>query len=570
MKFANKRIASALGILTAALVAVSGTAAAFSNDDVLRLCDALLGRTAVTSADDINEDGAVNAFDLGILKKRLNEPTGEERDASFAATEANVKLVGRNLTIDDTLWLVQSGSAAEFIVSGTAASVQLAGDANSEVDADHRPRYAVYVDGELLVDSTMSKKAETVTLWEKGSHRTATVKVILLSEAMNGAIGVKSVDVTSASPNPVKPAPKKDLCIEFIGDSITCAYGVEGASSSEPFKTTTENFTKSYAYLAAMQLEADYSVVGYSGHGIVSGYSSGDKNSDSLVPDSYTLVSKNWQYTEEWDFSKIVNDVVVINLGTNDINYVGKDPATRSPEFVEGYVDFLELVREKNPEAYIICTMGTMGGPEIYELVAEAVDEYKADTKDERVMSYASATQNMADGIGSDWHPSPITQQNSAYVLADKICEALGVESSKIGLNMAADSIYTSAHNADSGANVYAYVNEYDKSFWLNVSDGGEVPEDIEAIIPDIPLKKDAKYRLEFDYTSTVDVEIPLVVRGNAEHCSEKLTVTGEKQHFAQEFTASADEDKAQLVFFLGGNDYYNATFSNIRVIKLT
>ena len=569
MKTVKNRITSVLGICTAALLLVSGTAAAYSVSDVLHLQDALLGRSEIAAADDINKDGAVNAFDLGILKKQLLQPSGEEREASFAATEEHVRITGRNLTTEDTLWLVQSGSAAEFIVSGTSASVQLAGDAGIEADADHRPRYAVFVDGELLIDKTMDEKQETITLWEKGSHRTATIKVIMLSEAMYGAIGVKSVDVTSAAPIPVKPTAKKELCIEFIGDSITCAYGVEGASSSESFKTTTENFTKSYAYLTAMQLDADYSAVCYSGHGIVSGYSSGDKNSESLVPDCYTKTTKNWQYTEEWDFSKIVNDVVVINLGTNDINYVGKEPETRSPEFVEGYIAFLEMIREKNPDAYMICTVGTMGGEEIYELIAQAVDTYKSDSKDERVMSYASVTQNMADGIGSDWHPSPVTQQNSAYVLADQICQALGMESSKIGLNAAADSVYTSSHNADSGANVYAYVNEYDKSFWLNVSDGGDVPEDIEAIIPDIPLQKGAEYRLEFDYTSTVDVEIPLVVRGTEEYYSDKIEAVSEKLHYEQNFTVSQDDDKAQLVFFLGGNDYYNATFSNIRVIKV-
>lgn len=570
MKQKKQLAVMAAAVSTASAVLAAGAAAAYqyTDADVLHLHNALHLREDITAADDVNADGIVNGFDLAILKRKLRADTGETTESSYAATEEYVKLVGRNLRADDVTWLVQSGSAAEFTVNATSAQVQLAGDSGTGNSAELRPRYAVYVDGELLVDATMEEKSKTITLFEGTTPRTAQVKVILLSEAMYGGIGVKSVDVTSSAAAPVLPAAKKDLCIEFIGDSITCAYGVEGASSSESFKTTTENFTKSYAYLTAMQLDADYSAVSYSGHGIVSGYSSGDKNSDSLVPDVYDLTSKHWEYSKPWDFSKRANDAVVINLGTNDINYVGAEPETRSQEFIDGYVAFLETIREKNPDAYIICTMGTMGGPEIYELVAQAVEAYKADSGDERVMSFASATQNMADGIGSDWHPSAVTQQNSAYVLADKICQTLGIESDQIGLNMAENSEYTTTHNAESGANVYGYVNEFDKSFWINVSDGGDAPNDIEALIPDIPLKAGAEYRLEFDYTSTVDVTVPFVVRGAEEYFSDSIEAVGDKLHYEATFTV-AKEDTAEVAFLLGGMDYYNLTLSNIRVIKI-
>ncbi len=562
-------------MLTASVYAgiffVTAASAAYKDrtSEVLHLQQALLQQTEVTAADDINADGVVDVFDLGILKKQISHVL---REYSFAATEDYVKLTGRNVRKKDVTWLVQSGSAAEFTVTGLSATLNLAGDSGIQASADHRPRYGIYVDGELLVDKTMDAETETFTLWEAGEEnktRTADVKVILLSEAANGAIGVRSVDVVASNAGAIKPAEQKELCIEFIGDSITCAYGVEGKSSSESFKTTTENFTKSYAYLTAMQLNADYSAVCYSGHGIVSGYSSGDKNDSALLPDCYELSSKFWEHSEKWDFTDSRNDVVVINLGTNDINYVGADPENRSQEFIDGYIAFLKQVREKNPDAYIICTMGTMGGEEIYALIEQAAADYTESSGDERVMSYASATQNQADGIGSDWHPSPITQQNSAYVLADKICQALGMESSKIGLNLAADSVYTSTHNADSGANVYAYVNEYDKSFWLNVSDGGDEPADIEAIIPDIPLQSGCEYRLEFDYISTVDVEIPFAVYGASEHYSDSIAAIGEKQHYEETFTVKDDDENAAIVFQLGGNDYYNVTFSNIRLVKI-
>ena len=104
---------------------------------------------------------------------------------------------------------------------------------------------------------------------------------------MNGAVGVKDISAVSDRSDAVIPEKEKALSIEFIGDSITCAYGVEGSNSYEPFRTTTENFMKSYAYLTAQKLDADYSAVSYSGYGVLSGYTSGDINTDSLIPDCY-------------------------------------------------------------------------------------------------------------------------------------------------------------------------------------------------------------------------------------------------------------------------------------------
>ena len=202
----------------------------------------------------------------------------------------------------------------------------------------------------------------------------------------------------------------------------TCALPIY-----EPFSTSTENFMKSYAYLTAQQLNADYSAVCYSGHGIISGYTTGEKNTDSLVPDCYNLVGKSYDYATEWDFESNPNDVVVINLGTNDSSYLSLDFEARSGDFVDGYVSFLKDLRDKNPNAYIICTVGTMGGEDVYGLIEQAIDIYKSETEDTNVMGYLSATQNIANGLGADWHPSVITQQESAYVLADKICEVLGI-----------------------------------------------------------------------------------------------------------------------------------------------
>lgn len=570
----KKRIiafSATMSILFSSFSGAASAAKSYTIDDLCHLRDAIVDLDDITTDDDINNDGKVNVFDLCLLKSSML--TNEEYVTSdYAATDKNVKLVGRTMRSNDITWLIHSGSAVEFTVTGKSANITLAGDSSINNDEDYRSRYAVIVDGEIIKDDVMGTPEKTLTLFKGETSRTAKVKIIHLSEAMNGAIGVKNISVTSNSAAPVRPEPKKDLSIEFIGDSITCAYGVEGLSNYESFKTTTENFMKSYAYLTAQKLNADYSSVSYSGHGIISGFtSSGDINTDSIIPDCYELTGKLSDYATNWDFETSSHDVVVINLGTNDSSYVTKEPETRSQEFIDGYIDFLKTVREKNPEAYIICTLGTMGD-ELYEYVEDAAEKYSTLTGDERIMSYRSAVQNMsADGIGSDWHPSAITQQKSAYVLADKICQALGMESDQIGLDMAADSEYVLNIDPDKGGNAASFVG-YDKSFWINMVTGGETADAIEAEILGIGLKKGGCYRLEFDCTSSYEGELPLQVKGSDGeiYFSSKFNAVSEKAHFSAEFTADNDDSAASIIFQLGGKDYYNCTLSNLSLIKIS
>ena len=123
-----------------------------------------------------------------------------------------------------------------------------------------------------------------------------------------------------------KPTEYKDLRIEYIGDSITCAWGIESASEAEPFQTTTQNFELTYAFLSAKELDADYSGVCYSGSGVAGG--------GNQMPKVYTQTNAFTSYNEEWDFTKFPNDVVVINLGTNDSGFAAE---SKQDEYISSY-----------------------------------------------------------------------------------------------------------------------------------------------------------------------------------------------------------------------------------------
>lgn len=543
-------------------------ASASTVEDARHLVKSLLTSGAVTEADDYNQDGTVNAVDLTLLKRALlnaADDTGELTAQTVTAIAENTKLIGRTLTQEGITWLPMSGSAVECTVTGTEASVTIAGDGCVYSDEKYRPRYGIFVDGELIEDVVMGEPEQTVQLFSGTATRTATVKIMHLSEANNGAVGVKQFDVVSSAAKPVKPTAKKDLTIEFIGDSITCAYGVGADNQYVSFETGTEDFSKSYAYLTAQLLDADYSAVCYSGHGIISGYSNdGTANTDSLVPPVYESVAKLDAYAVPWDFEANPSDVVVLNLGTNDDTYVTEDLETRGLEYQEGYVTFLQQIRACNPDATIVCTLGVMGCTELYPYIEAAVEAFG----DPKVFCYQSPTHNITeDGIGADWHPSAKTHQLNAYLLADKICTAIGRPYSRIGVDFAADGEYGAEIDGTNGANAWPYYAEWNKSLNLNITAGGAAPEEILAYVRNLDLPAGG-YELAFKVKGADDLEIPYAVRNMADtkqvYC--EGTMTGSS--VTVPFTMSSADSVCEIVFLLGEVGSANITFENVTLYK--
>ena len=548
---------------------VAFAASRYSADDLKNLSGYLLGESQMQEGQDVDADGMVDVYDLVAMRKTF-EGTGDFSEQMVDMSEKNVKYTGRNIyDKNNVAWLVQSGSAVEFSVTAKSAEITINGDGFTESDEKYRPRYAVLVDDEVILDEVLSVKEKTVKLFQDTASRTAEIKVIHLSEANNGAVGVSRLKVNSDVPVPVAPAAKKELSIEFIGDSITCAYGVEGKDQYEGFKTSTENFMKSYAYLTAKQLNADYSAVSYSGHGIVSGYSqNGDAETGSLVPDYYNYVGKLGDYKVAWDFDSHKYDVVVINLGTNDNTYASKNYETRGVEYAEKYAEFLSHIHEVNPDAYIICTIGTMGCTEMYPYIEMAVDSFKKSSGYERITSYVSATHTQSDGMGSDWHPSEKTQQNSAYVLADKICNALGMESDQIGIDVASDAEYSTV--SSDGAMVSDYFSDWDHSYHITTVTGGTKKESIQSFVSGIDLKKGGKYRLGFQIETGEGNEIPFVVRSRSTGeiiFEDTFSGTGSKTPYEAEIQSSVTAD-AEIVFLLGGVDSLRMSIYEVKVVK--
>ncbi len=343
------------------------------------------------------------------------------------AEMVDVKLLGRTYLADDgKIWLGLSGTGVDFEYTGDKLSLFMIGNPTGR---DNGSRVGVYVDGERVKDMIVTGDAEIFDIDGKGSTP-VNVKIVKLSECPQSCCGIVKINPNGGT---VKAAADKPHKIEIIGDSITCGYGVDENDPLSHFTTPTEDCTKSYSIKTAELLNADYSLVSFSGYGIVSGYTeSGNKVADSLVPLYYEKYGFTYgagfgakkPQDMDWDFSKFVPDAVVINLGTNDSTYAKNDE--RREEYKQGYISFLKTIRSKNPNARIFCTLGIMG-TSLNKTMHEAAEAYTAETGDNNISVFDFPEQNgNADGLAADYHPSEKTHTKSAEMLAEFIKKEMG------------------------------------------------------------------------------------------------------------------------------------------------
>lgn len=347
----------------------------------------------------------------------------------FKATGDHVKILGRTYFYQDVLWLALSGCGVEFSFYGKKAEITLKGDDVAST-SPNPARIGIFVNGKRIIGEQLIKPLTTYTVFESDTEQEVTVTVLKLSESAMSTAGIQAITVDAK--DGIKPTQSSTRTIEFIGDSITCGYGVDDEQELQSFSTATEDVTKTYAYLAARQLQADYSMVCYSGYGIITGYTENNqKLTTHILPDYYEKVGKSEGKFDgalrpqdlEWDFGKIVPDLIVINLGTNDDSYT-RDEAGRQEEYAREYARFLKKVRQNNLDAEILCTLGIMGD-RLYPYVEQAVHMYIEETGDRRISAMKFDVQLAADGYAADFHPSQATHRKAADKLAAHIKELM-------------------------------------------------------------------------------------------------------------------------------------------------
>lgn len=362
-------------------------------------------------------------------------PGGETLSwVSVPASDAKVQYIGRTYRSDTGVVFSHPGVTIRARFWGDAARMQLH-DAGTGGETG-TTYFDVVVDGgpprQLAVQNGLFTYPLATGL-AVGLH---TVELTKRTESLVGHNELVALEVHG---EPREPPARAGLRLEFVGDSITCAYGTEVSLIPESpswvaptFTSKNQNPKRSYGWLTAAQFGAEPPVlICYSGHGV---YRNLDMSTSGLVPAIYERAVPD--HSIGWDFSRESPDVIVVNAGTND-TFAGSGTDAYLPDeaaFKSAYRTFLARLRTLHPQAHIVCTLGSMTdgykqiehngtvtsvhvGDWLTELVTERQQQ-----GDARVYRHVMAVQiPETDGVGEDWHPSATTHQKMATALGQFI-----------------------------------------------------------------------------------------------------------------------------------------------------
>ena len=268
------------------------------------------------------------------------EPAMSVLSLTDKAVLAKVKIQGRSGPVSSGISFDWSANTLEF-QAVCEGSVSL----NLKEKASDTMYYTVLVDGKEQARARSSGSrlllAENLP---KGDH---TFQVVRQTVSFFGQVTLCSIELKGQLKS--RPA-DRPLYMEFLGDSITVGMGnlCLGLPAPASFYSVNQDGTKSYAYYAAQTLGADISVLARSGIGAYQGWDSGNP----ALPPMYDYISYYRDKTARWDFSRQA-DIVVINLGTNDLWTGGSSRA-----LTQAMQDFMRQVRQKNPQAKIVWAAG--------------------------------------------------------------------------------------------------------------------------------------------------------------------------------------------------------------------
>ncbi len=311
---------------------------------------------------------------------------------------------GRILWREDGALFGYTNSSFTVHFRGKKVSALLKTGDNAEVN---EPGLRVYVDDAEVKEIVLHEREENVTLAEFDEEAEHSLRVVKITEAAMSYVCFAELEVEGELLPKEEDKRPKAL---FIGDSITCGYGVLGAPDSE-YTVREEDGERCYAAFLAKEMDWNAEWVSVSGHGMFVEYTGDTEN---ILPREFPYT--NWFYDKETreDYSRFQPDYIVVNLGTNDSGNLSNPWILGG--FKSRYESFLYTLRLAYPEAKIICVLGTLA-PGVYPYVAEVIERVKAAGMKEVYGLELPEHDVEHDGMASG-HPTEATHRKDAERIA--------------------------------------------------------------------------------------------------------------------------------------------------------
>ncbi|KAM0341672.1 hypothetical protein ACHAPU_009918 [Fusarium lateritium] len=335
--------------------------------------------------------------------------------AVTAAATPSYRFVGRVNPATKQLTWPSTGVA--FTFKGTSGTINI-DSVTGTSSAD------LIIDGgsPILISNVAGTSIVTPKL-AKGTH---TVELRKRSETSFGTFRVTGVTTDGTLVENVAPKRK----IEIIGDSITVGYGLDGVNPCTN-SAVLENNGKTYGAVAARALNADYSVVAWSGKGLTRNYASSPPDTSPTMPQLYTRygaydADNSFTFPGSW-----VPDAVVINLGTNDFSYLNVRDPVKPADLTKALVALVKSIQPHYPKAQFFFVSSPLLNDD-YPSQADAQKSNNLKALKDAVTQLSGVKTHVVDwpsqgsDSGCDYHPNAATHAKGGALLKASIASALG------------------------------------------------------------------------------------------------------------------------------------------------
>ncbi len=299
-------------------------------------------------------------------------------------------------------------------ISGSQPNLDLEveGDAFWEIFVNEKRVGKVHTTNRARYKIPLDNQTE-LPLPEVSSERT--VEIVRRSELLPGSVKVYGIFLEGGKILPLTPSNRR---IEFIGDSYTVGYGVEAKNTEVGNVAETTNSTKSYAYLVAKKLKADYRISAFSGRGLVRNY--GNIAPGETIPKlmSYTVPGEitGWPPSGKRHFLEWIPQVVCVFIGIND--FQGEEPRASEEDFVQAYHELLKGLRSHYGNVSFLLLATTVWPQDILIPAVQRVYQEELSNGHQDVSFKVVYTKNTA----LHGHPNETSQADLAEELFPKIC----------------------------------------------------------------------------------------------------------------------------------------------------
>lgn len=328
-----------------------------------------------------------------------------------------VRLVGRTESVKDGARLEWSGTGAVVAFEGTACRAKLRSTGavlRVTVDGSPRPDLRLLASVDTVVDLARDLRP--------GPH---VVELGKRTEANVGAIVLEGFQVDG--PGGQLPAlPERRL--EFVGNSITCGYGVLDSAKEHHFDPLSEDVYSAWAFVAGGELGAEVRTLCVSGRGLVRNY---DGSTQGTLPQLFDKTGTT-PAAKAWNFAGWRPHAVVVNLGTNDFSAF---PVPDSAAWEDAVVAFVGRIRKAYGLVPVVLADGPMlsdhwplksDGKPFPTMTTVRAHLENAARRLEGVSVLHLTPNDAARGYGADWHPNRAQAALNGQELSKRLSGLLG------------------------------------------------------------------------------------------------------------------------------------------------